>query len=61
MRDGAAHSRLRARRRAQARSGRMEEINMEIILTAAFGVWIAVTALVYRALTAPKRDKGGDR
>lgn len=27
---------------------------MEIIISIAFGVWIAVTALVYRALTAVK-------
>lgn len=25
---------------------------MEVIISVAFGVWIAVTALVYRALTA---------
>lgn len=36
----------------------MEE-SMEIILSAAFGVWIAVTALIYRSLTALRRDKDG--
>lgn len=34
---------------------------MEIVLSAAFGLWIAVTALIYRVLTAPKRDKDGDK
>ena len=32
---------------------------MEILLSAAFGVWIAVTALIYRSLTALRRDKDG--
>lgn len=31
---------------------------MEIIISAAFGVWIAVTAFVYRGLT---KGKGGQK
>lgn len=29
---------------------------MEIIISVSFGVWISITALVYRALTRPKND-----
>ena len=32
---------------------------MEILLSVAVGVWIAVTALSYRSLTAFRRDKDG--
>ena len=32
---------------------------MEILLSAAFGAWIAVTTLAYRSLTDVKRDKDG--
>lgn len=32
---------------------------MELIISVAFGVWIAITALVYRGLTAQK--KGGQK
>lgn len=31
---------------------------MEAVLSVAFGVWIVITAFVYRAVTSPKR---GDR
>lgn len=27
---------------------------MEVIISIAFGVWISITALVYRAVTRPK-------
>jgi len=33
---------------------------MEAIISVAFGVWIAITAFVYRAVTSP-RDKWGDK
>ena len=31
---------------------------MEAVLSVAFGVWIVITALVYRAVTDPKRGDG---
>lgn len=34
---------------------------MEIVLSVAFGVWISVTALVYRAFTAGDRRKDNGR
>lgn len=34
---------------------------MEIILSVAFGLWICITAFVYRAITADKREREKDR
>ena len=31
---------------------------MELALSIAFGVWIVITAFVYRAVTGPKREDG---
>ncbi len=31
---------------------------MEAVLSVAFGVWIVITAFVYRAVTGPKREDG---
>ena len=31
---------------------------MELILSISFGVWIVITAFVYRAVTGPKRGDG---
>lgn len=34
---------------------------MEIILSVAFGLWICVTAFVYRAFTGDKRGRDEDK
>ena len=31
---------------------------MELVLSISFGVWIVITAFVYRAVTSPKRGDG---
>lgn len=31
---------------------------MEAVLSVAFGVWIVITAFVYRAVTSPKHGNG---
>ena len=31
---------------------------MELALSIAFGIWIVITAFVYRAVTGPKRGDG---
>ena len=31
---------------------------MELVLSISFGVWIVITAFVYRAVTDPKRGDG---
>lgn len=31
---------------------------MELVLSISFGVWIVITAFVYRAVTGPKRRDG---
>ena len=31
---------------------------MEAVLSVAFGVWIVITAFVYRVVTSPKRGGG---
>lgn len=34
---------------------------MEIILSVAFGLWICITAFVYRGFTADKKERDKDR